>query len=131
MSLNQMLMGYIPTFIFQALSGHFDPQVAANENSHYSYGPSGRRVGKRQRMTCRPRSLGKSLNSPAERKKHVPKRLRQPTLPKFNGKQPMILSKKEHSFQLAHRLPGGVLMQPWQVQACLSRYSAETPASFA
>jgi len=73
---------------------------------------------------------GKSLNSPAERKKHVPKRRRLKG-PKFNGKQPMVLSKKEHSFQLAHRLPGGVLMQPWQVKACLNKYSAETPASFA
>lgn len=122
---------YVPSFVLHALDTMTeDPQLAAQELSHYSYGPSGRRVGKRLRMTCRPQSLARSSGSwPAAL--HTPKHLRPVTEFKFKGKQPMVLSKKEHSFMLANRLPGGVLMQPWQVKACLSKYSAETPASFA
>ena len=107
---------YVPSFVIQALDTMTaDPQVAAQENSHYSYGPSGRRVGKRLRMTCRPQALARSSGSwPAA--VHTPKRRRLKP-PKFNGKRPMVLSKKAHSFMLAHRLPGGVLMQPWQVIA--------------
>lgn len=65
MSLNKMLMGYMPTFILSAIEymNNKDPQVTMNENSHYSHGPTGRRVGKRQRMTCRPQYHG-NLNPP-------------------------------------------------------------------
>ena len=63
MSLNQMLMGYIPVFIQNALAGLNDPQVTAEQNSVYSSGPQGRMVGKRRRMTCRPQYRGK-LNAP-------------------------------------------------------------------
>ena len=34
------------------------------------------------------------------------------------GKQPMLLTRRQHRWALAHRMPGGVLMRPWQVIAC-------------
>lgn len=72
----------------------------------------------------RPRSGGKGPRTP-----DTPKHMR-PAKVKFNGKKPLELNRKESSFQLAHKLAGGVLMQPWQVKACLSQYTAETPLSF-
>ena len=59
----------------------------------------------------------------------TPKAMREAKV-KFNGKKPLLLDRKESSFQQAHKLAGGVLMQPWQVKACLSVYTGETPLSF-
>lgn len=47
-----------------------------------------------------------------------------------NGKQPAILTKRELSWARAHKMPGGRMLQPWQVKAVFSKYSAETRASF-
>ena len=84
--------------------------------------------GKRMRRSMRP--TPRRRNGPDHwSRKHIPKSQRlRASVPK---KPELLLNKRESSFQLAHRLPGGILMQPWQVKACLSRYSGETPESFA
>lgn len=81
------------------------PTVAPDVQYHGSGGPSGRMVGKRRRLTCRPELPGNRCNFKVT--DYVPKHLRQPRHPKFNGKRPAIYSKRQLAWLQSHLLPGG------------------------
>jgi hypothetical protein len=124
--------GYLPFIIRNALQQSAELKVAPDVAYHGSGGPSGRRVGRRQRLTCRPETPGYRRGGSGGI--HTPKHLRGARYPRFKGKLPAVLTKQEVSWQWAHRMPGGILMSAWQVKMAMGKlastvYLAFDPAS--